>query len=184
MYAIHRRKVLAFNPSFVSWNSMQLSFPNYTQQIPFIEKTSPVGAEGNFPIQSNPMYNETLYSRDLKRANSEPEDNNFATNADTLMKAVQAKQKPTPKVRQINRVRGKAELDRHIAVAHALSRKGFVCINPSSDKSTSPAANPAARKRYGVLTTILLAIYETAYFYCRELSYKLRKQKNRICTSK
>ena len=73
-------------------------------------------AESSSPVQSSPIYNETSYGGDFKRANSEPEDgssNNFATDVDTLMRAIQAKQKPAPaqqqrpqppKVRQISHV--------------------------------------------------------------------------------
>jgi len=62
-----------------------------------LERTPPVKSESSSPVQSSPMYSETAYNSDFKRSESEPADANnttFATDVDTLKKAIQAKQKP------------------------------------------------------------------------------------------
>ncbi|EAT83537.2 hypothetical protein SNOG_09345 [Parastagonospora nodorum SN15] len=54
-----------------------------------------VKAESASPAQSSPVYNNTSYTSECKRSSSEPMDPsniNFATDVDTLMKAIQAKQ--------------------------------------------------------------------------------------------
>jgi hypothetical protein len=130
----------AFDALSVNPYNMQQAFPSYPQSISHavsyagptniqqlpttrdipngfsMERSPPVKAESSSPVQSSPIYNETSYGGDFKRANSEPEDgsnNNFATDVDTLMRAIQAKQKPAPvqqqrpqpsKVRQISHV--------------------------------------------------------------------------------
>lgn len=58
-----------------------------------------VKAESTSPIQSNPMFNDTSYATECKRSSSEPSESsgiNFATDVDTLMRAIQAKQTDTP----------------------------------------------------------------------------------------
>jgi hypothetical protein len=67
-----------------------------------------VKSESTSPIQSNPMYNEAAYAAECKRSSSEPTEGsgtNFATDVDTLMRAIQAKQTTSvqpmePKVRR------------------------------------------------------------------------------------
>lgn len=54
-----------------------------------------VKAESASPAQSSPVYNNASYTSEYKRSSSEPMDPsniNFATDVDTLMKAIQAKQ--------------------------------------------------------------------------------------------
>jgi hypothetical protein len=54
-----------------------------------------VKSESASPVQSNSMFNDASYATDCKRSSSEPAeatDINFATDVDTLMKAIQAKQ--------------------------------------------------------------------------------------------
>jgi hypothetical protein len=59
-----------------------------------MERTPPVKSESSSPVQSGPIYNESAYGDDFKAAASESSDNvNFSTDVDTLMKAIQAKQK-------------------------------------------------------------------------------------------
>jgi hypothetical protein len=58
-----------------------------------------VKSESTSPIQSNPMYNDTSYATECKRSTSEPTEGsntNFATDVDTLMRAIQAKQTNSP----------------------------------------------------------------------------------------
>lgn len=118
----------AFDALPVNPYNMQQAFPvNYPQPVPHsasyagttsiqqgptsrdvpsefsMERTPPVKAESSSPVQSSPMYHEAPYSGDFKRSNSEPEDGcgiNFATDVDTLMKAIQSKQKPAPPQQQ------------------------------------------------------------------------------------
>ncbi|KAF2254006.1 zinc finger protein-like protein OZF [Trematosphaeria pertusa] len=63
-----------------------------------IERTPPVKSESGSPIQPSQMFNDTAYTGEYKRSDSEPQEPgriNFSTDVDTLMKAIQAKQKPT-----------------------------------------------------------------------------------------
>jgi hypothetical protein len=58
-----------------------------------------VKSESTSPVQSNPMYNDTSYAAECKRSTSEPTEGsgiNFATDVDTLMRAIQAKQTDSP----------------------------------------------------------------------------------------
>ncbi|KAF2798356.1 zinc finger protein-like protein OZF [Melanomma pulvis-pyrius CBS 109.77] len=120
--------VFAFDTLPVNPYNMQHAFPvNYPQPAPHstgyagttsipqvptsrdapsefsVERTPPVKAESSSPVQSSPMYHDAPNSNDFKRSNSEPEDGcaiDFATDVDTLMKAIQAKQKPAPPQQQ------------------------------------------------------------------------------------
>jgi hypothetical protein len=118
-----------------------------------MERTPPVKAESSSPVQSSSMYNEASYSGDFKRANSKSEDgsnNNFATDVDTLMRAIQAKQKPVPtqqqrpqppKVRQISHdvplvtrdsLSGQEE---EVAKSGQKQKKRYQCSMPDCHKS-------------------------------------------------
>lgn len=58
-----------------------------------------VKSESDSPVVSNPMFNESSYSGELKRSNSEPTEGTgttFVTDVDTLMKAIQARQTTSP----------------------------------------------------------------------------------------
>jgi hypothetical protein len=58
-----------------------------------------VKSEGTSPAQSNHMYADPSYGTELKRSTSEPTEGsgaNFATDVDTLMRAIQAKQTNPP----------------------------------------------------------------------------------------
>jgi hypothetical protein len=57
-----------------------------------------VKSESTSPVQSNPIYNNS-YAAECKRSTSEPAESggvNFATDVDTLMRAIQAKQTNSP----------------------------------------------------------------------------------------
>ena len=76
-----------------------------------------VKSESTSPLQTNPMYNNnTSYPAECKRSNSEPTEGtatNFATDVDTLMRAIQAKQTTTPEVPEPPKVRDSAEHNAH-----------------------------------------------------------------------
>jgi hypothetical protein len=92
----------AFDALSVNPYNMQQAFPSYPQSISHavsyargisngfsLERSLLVKAESSSQVQSSPIYYETSYN--FKRANSELEDgsnNNFATNVDTLMRAI------------------------------------------------------------------------------------------------
>jgi hypothetical protein len=69
-----------------------------------LDGTHVVKSESASPVQSNPVFNNTAYATECKRSSSEPVEIsgiNFATDVDTLMKAIQAKhagssQRPEP----------------------------------------------------------------------------------------
>jgi hypothetical protein len=58
-----------------------------------------VKSESASPVQSQPTYNDMSYAAECKRSSSEPTEAtniNFATDVDTLMKAIQAQQPTSP----------------------------------------------------------------------------------------
>jgi hypothetical protein len=60
------------------------------------------------PLQSSPSYHGSSYGAELERSRSEPAEGsgvNFATDVDTLMKAIQAKQPDQPQPLQPSKVR-------------------------------------------------------------------------------
>jgi hypothetical protein len=69
-----------------------------------LDGTHVVKSESASPVQSNPLFSHTAYTTECKRSTSEPVEIsgiNFATDVDTLMKAIQAKhtassQQPEP----------------------------------------------------------------------------------------
>ncbi|KNG52586.1 zinc finger protein ozf [Stemphylium lycopersici] len=94
-----------------------------------------VKSESTSPLQSNPMYNNnnnsnTSYPAECKRSNSEPTEGtatNFATDVDTLMRAIQAKQTTTPEA---------PEPSKEEAVKTSQKpRKRYQCTIPNCNKS-------------------------------------------------
>jgi hypothetical protein len=66
-----------------------------------------VKSESASPVQSSPMYNNASYAADCKRCSSEPVETtniNFATDVDTLMRAIQAKQTTSPQKLNVPKV--------------------------------------------------------------------------------
>jgi hypothetical protein len=66
-----------------------------------------VKSESASPVQSNPMFNDASYATECKRSTSEPAEMagiNFATDVDTLMKAIQAKQTTSPEIHEPSKV--------------------------------------------------------------------------------
>jgi hypothetical protein len=64
-----------------------------------LDGTHQVKSESASPVQSNPMFNSASYTTECKRSASEPVEMsgiNFATDVDTLMKAIQARQTTSP----------------------------------------------------------------------------------------
>ena len=59
------------------------------------------------PLQSTPSYHSSTYGTELEYSRSDPVEGsiNFATDVDTLMKAIQAKQSDTPQPQQAGKVR-------------------------------------------------------------------------------
>jgi hypothetical protein len=66
-----------------------------------------VKSESASPVQSGPMYSDASYATSCKRSSSEPADAtnpHFATDVDTLMKAIQAKQTTSPQTQEVAKV--------------------------------------------------------------------------------
>jgi hypothetical protein len=113
--------VYAYEPMPVNPYNMQQTFPiNYPASVPQVmpygspsdahpprsvypvDRHSMVKAESTSPMQPSQHYHDMAYTRDAKRSHSEPTESTsveFATDVDTLMKAIQAKQTsaPTPR---------------------------------------------------------------------------------------
>lgn len=122
----------AFDPVSVNPYNMQQAYPmgyiadvpqnvsytrsNLVQQMPTLQE-----ARATFsidkrlsksvtasPLQSSPSYNGSPYGAEFERSHSVPSEgtgSNFATDVDTLMKAIQAKQPDAPQVPQAGQVR-------------------------------------------------------------------------------
>ncbi|KAH8633234.1 zinc finger protein OZF [Alternaria alternata] len=88
-----------------------------------------VKSEGTSPAQSNHMYADPSYGTELKRSTSEPTEGsgaNFATDVDTLMRAIQAKQtNPPPENEQKDDASKNAQKP----------RKRYQCTVPNCNKS-------------------------------------------------
>lgn len=94
-----------------------------------IERDPMVKSESASPIQSHPLFSDTSYAADCKRSSSEPSEGsgiNFATDVDTLMKAIQAKQTNAPQ-----RQESKVEESK----ATHKPRKRYQCHMPNCNKS-------------------------------------------------
>jgi hypothetical protein len=66
-----------------------------------------VKSESASPVQSAPMYSDASYATSCKRSSSEPAETtnpHFATDVDTLMKAIQAKQTTSPQKQEVAKV--------------------------------------------------------------------------------
>jgi hypothetical protein len=113
-------------------NSMSQSYsmnyaPNMSPAVSFAEAAAPrplstvrevqpafamdgshvVKSESASPVQSQSAYNDASYAPECKRSGSEPTDTtgiNFATDVDTLMKAIQAKQTASPQQQEAPKV--------------------------------------------------------------------------------
>lgn len=71
------------------------------------ESSHVVKSESASPVQSQPMYSDASLAGEFKRSSSEPTEStniNFATDVDTLMKAIQAKQPNTPQRHETSKV--------------------------------------------------------------------------------
>lgn len=118
----------AFDPVSVNPYNMQQAYPmgyvadvpqnvsyarsNLDQQLPaHQEACSAFCADSKIattsPLQSSPSFHRSPYGIEIERSRSEPLDTsgvNFATDIDTLMKAIQAKQTDSPQISQANKV--------------------------------------------------------------------------------
>ncbi|KAL1608807.1 DNA-binding transcription factor [Nothophoma quercina] len=82
------------------------------------------------PLQSSPSYHGSSFGAELERSRSEPAEGNgvnFATDVDTLMKAIQAKQPDSPQPRQPSK-------EEDIRPSQK-PRKRYQCNMPGCDKS-------------------------------------------------
>ena len=98
------------------------------------------------PLQSSTSYHGSSYGTELERSRSEPTEStgiNFATDVDTLMKAIQAKQPESPQVPQVNKVSQPLELRVHPLTQDQEDgekpsqkpRKRYQCNMPGCNKS-------------------------------------------------
>jgi hypothetical protein len=108
----------SYSMSYPSTMSPAVSFPERQDHQPnhiAREIRHPFALDGNHmvksesasPIQTSTMYNSTSYASECKRSSSEPVDTaniNFATDVDTLMKAIQAKQTTSPQKQEAPKV--------------------------------------------------------------------------------
>ena len=105
-----------------------------------VDRTPPVKSEGSSPIQPSQMFTETPYNGDFKRSSSEPQEASgisFSTDVDTLMRAIQAKQKPTPQRPEPPKVRGFQD-------THTQSKTNTE--QPPQEEEAKPSQKP--KKRY------------------------------------
>ncbi|KAF3035958.1 hypothetical protein E8E12_006578 [Didymella heteroderae] len=82
------------------------------------------------PLQSSPSFSGSSYGTELERSRSEPTEGtgiNFATDVDTLMKAIQAKQPESPQAPQVNKEGGDKPSQK--------PRKRYQCNMPGCNKS-------------------------------------------------
>lgn len=78
-----------------------------TRHVFALDSNHMVKSESASPIQPSTMFNSTSYASQCKRSSSEPADTaniNFATDVDTLMRAIQAKQPTSPQKQEAPKV--------------------------------------------------------------------------------
>ncbi|KAH7074421.1 zinc finger protein-like protein OZF [Paraphoma chrysanthemicola] len=120
--------------------SPAVSFPPTTEPLPLAavrEARNAFGIDNHIvksesasPVQSNPVFSDTIYGTECKRSSSEPTETtnvNFATDVDTLMKAIQAKQTTAPPKQEVR----KPEEPK----ATQKARKRYQCHMPDCNKS-------------------------------------------------
>ncbi|KAF2490473.1 hypothetical protein BU16DRAFT_154047 [Lophium mytilinum] len=108
-----------------------------------MERTPPVKTEAASPIQPSQIYNDASYADDSKNTSSESDSAiNFATDVDTLMKAIQAKSNQAKRQQQPSKVLPhKQPLVTYTApVAHAPAK--------SSSDSDKAKSSQKSKKRY------------------------------------
>ncbi|KAF2819126.1 zinc finger protein-like protein OZF [Ophiobolus disseminans] len=89
-----------------------------------------VKSESASPVQSQPLFNDASYADECKRSTSEPTEAtgiNFATDVDTLMKAIQAKQPTSPQRQEVPKYEEPKVTQK--------PRKRYQCHMPDCNKS-------------------------------------------------
>lgn len=107
----------AYPMSYVADVPQNVSYArsNMVHQMPTVQETHGAFAVDRHvsksatasPLQSSPSYHGSSFGAELERSRSEPAEGNgvnFATDVDTLMKAIQAKQPDSPQPRQPSKV--------------------------------------------------------------------------------
>ncbi|KAF2623954.1 zinc finger protein-like protein OZF [Macroventuria anomochaeta] len=144
----------AFDPVPVNPYNMQEAYPmgyvadvprnvsyarsNLVQQMPALQDARPTFSADQHssksvtasPLQSSPSYHGSPYGAEFERSRSEPSEStgiNFATDVDTLMKAIQAKQPDSPQPPQVS----KEEENK----PNQKPRKRYQCNMPGCNKS-------------------------------------------------
>lgn len=95
-----------------------------------MNRNTMVKSESASPISSAPMYNDHSYVAECRRAASEQTDRtgvNFATDVDTLMRAIQAKEPTTPQAKE-------AKQETEVKISQK-TRKRYQCNIPDCSKS-------------------------------------------------
>lgn len=80
-------------------NMQSLSTARDARDAYVVDRSLMVKSESTSPIQSASIFHDNTYATEYKRSNSEPTEssnNSFATDVDTLMRAIQAKQTDAP----------------------------------------------------------------------------------------
>ncbi|KAH8724718.1 hypothetical protein GQ44DRAFT_617394 [Phaeosphaeriaceae sp. PMI808] len=100
---------------------------------PYAAENHMVKSESASPVQSNPIFNHASYATECKRSTSEPAESaiDFATDVDTLMKAIQAKQS-TPAQQQQQQQEPPKSTEPQISTK---PRKRYHCNMPECNKS-------------------------------------------------
>ncbi|KAF2811452.1 uncharacterized protein BDZ99DRAFT_384122 [Mytilinidion resinicola] len=99
---------------------------------PMMESTPPVKTEAASPIQLSQVYNDANYADVCKDTSSESDSAiNFATDVDTLMKAIQAKSNQAKRQQQPSKSSGDSEKTK----SSQKSKKRYQCSMPDCHKS-------------------------------------------------
>ncbi|ORY17696.1 hypothetical protein BCR34DRAFT_583545 [Clohesyomyces aquaticus] len=126
----------AFNVSYPPALSHAVTYPGVSDMQPLptvrevrsgfpMERTPPVKSESHSPIQPSQLYNDSAFNENASEPAESGSNVNFATDVDTLMRAIQAKQKPSPPSRPAKEDDGK----------NGKSKKRYQCSMPNCHKS-------------------------------------------------
>lgn len=103
------------------------------------------------PLQSSTPFHGSAYGTELERSRSEPTEGNginFATDVDTLMKAIQAKQPESPQAPQTNKVWQRFELPLHPLTQIRKTETSLVRSHERGISATCLVATKASIRRH------------------------------------
>ena len=130
-------------------NDLQSGLPAVREarnSFPMMERSPPVKAEANSPVQPSQIFNDPNYPEDYKQSSSGESDSGiiFSTDVDTLMKAIQAKSKPAQQRQQ----QPSKVLPQQQPIVGYKAPVAHETVKASSDTPENTKGSQKSKKRY------------------------------------